>query len=170
MSKTCNKNDNSGRASHVNPLIIDVMKVNSSLPGCICARILKRQITVGVAAIIAAVFLSPVILTRAADTNAPASSATNGTVQTSPTQTTGSLKHGGKAKLAKKGDPKKEKRQLSGAELYAVNCNRCHPERDPSEFTAAQWKTMMIYMRVRANLPAGQARAITRYLEDQAGQ
>ena len=64
----------------------------------------------------------------------------------------------------------KERKQLSGAELYAINCNRCHPERDPSEFTSAQWETMMIYMRVRANLPASHARAITKYLQDQAGQ
>jgi hypothetical protein len=35
--------------------------------------------------------------------------------------------------------PKKPqmKRPLTGAELYSVNCNRCHPERYPTERTAA---------------------------------
>ena len=58
---------------------------------------------------------------------------------------------------------------LSGATLYAINCSRCHQERYPKEFTAAQWKTIMIHMRVRANLPAAQAREIMKYLQDEAG-
>ena len=42
--------------------------------------------------------------------------------------------------------------------MYAINCARCHPERYATEFTAAQWKTIMLHMRVRANLPAAQAK------------
>ena len=61
------------------------------------------------------------------------------------------------------------KKKLTGAELYAVHCNRCHPERYPTEFTAAQWKTVMIEMRVRANLPADQAKAILKYLQEDSG-
>ena len=59
--------------------------------------------------------------------------------------------------------------KLTGAELYAVNCNRCHPERYPTEWNSAQWQTIMIHMRVRANLPAAQAREILKYLKEDSG-
>ena len=65
---------------------------------------------------------------------------------------------------------KKPERKLSGAELYSMHCNRCHPERYPTERTAAQWKTIMLHMRVRANLPAEQARTILKYLQDNSGR
>lgn len=64
---------------------------------------------------------------------------------------------------------KKPVKKLTGAELYAVNCNRCHPERYPTEFNSAHWKTLMMHMRVRANLPAKQAKEIIRYLQDESG-
>jgi mono/diheme cytochrome c family protein len=57
----------------------------------------------------------------------------------------------------------------SGAELYAINCNRCHPERSAVERNAAEWQTIMIHMRVRANLPAAQANAILSYLQADSG-
>ncbi len=62
-----------------------------------------------------------------------------------------------------------QKKKLSGADLYAIHCNRCHPERYATEFTPAQWKTIMTHMRVRANLPADQAKAILKYLQEDAG-
>ncbi len=62
-----------------------------------------------------------------------------------------------------------KKKKLTGAELYALNCNRCHPERYATEWTSAQWKTLMLHMRVRANLPASQAKAILKYLQEDAG-
>lgn len=62
------------------------------------------------------------------------------------------------------------KRQLSGAELYSMHCNRCHPERYPTERTAAQWKTIMLHMQVRANLPVGQSRLILKYLQENSGR
>jgi hypothetical protein len=61
-------------------------------------------------------------------------------------------------------------KQLSGAELYSMHCNRCHPERYPTERTAAQWKTILLHMRVRANLPAEQSRTILKYLQDNSGR
>ena len=64
--------------------------------------------------------------------------------------------------------PEKRK-ELTGAELYAVNCNRCHPERYPTEFTSSQWKTLLTHMRVRANLPAKQAKKILKYLQEDSG-
>jgi cytochrome c5 len=60
--------------------------------------------------------------------------------------------------------------KLSGAELYSMHCNRCHPERYPTERTAAQWKTILLHMRGRANLPAEQARTILKYLQDNSGR
>jgi hypothetical protein len=61
-------------------------------------------------------------------------------------------------------------KKLSGAELYSMHCNRCHPERYPTERTAAQWKTILLHMRVRANLPAEQSRTILKYLQDNSGR
>ena len=69
-------------------------------------------------------------------------------------------------KQAEKKPPKK----LSGAELYAIHCNRCHPERYAPERTAEQWKTILLHMRTRANLPAQQARAILQYLQEDSGK
>jgi len=73
------------------------------------------------------------------------------------------------AKAAAKEPAKPAAKKLTGAELYAINCNRCHPERYPTEFTASQWETIMIEMRVRANLPARQSREILKYLKEDAG-
>src|ERR1700722_20350349 len=64
----------------------------------------------------------------------------------------------------------KRKHQLTGAELYSMHCNRCHPERYPTERTAAQWKTIMLHMQVRANLPPSQARMILKYLQENSGR
>ena len=62
------------------------------------------------------------------------------------------------------------KRQLSGAELYSIHCNRCHPERYPTERTAAQWKTILLHMEVRANLPRSQSKLILKYLQENSGR
>jgi cytochrome c5 len=59
---------------------------------------------------------------------------------------------------------------LSGAELWTLNCNRCHMIRSPGEFTAAQWQTILMHMRVRANIPAAQAREIQKFLQSGAGK
>ena len=72
------------------------------------------------------------------------------------------------AEPEKKADPKKAPKKLTGAELYAINCNRCHPERYPTEFSSAQWETIMLEMRVRANLPAAQSKEILKYLKENA--
>lgn len=59
---------------------------------------------------------------------------------------------------------------LTGAELYSMHCNRCHPERYPTERTAANWKTIMLHMQVRASIPGNQARLILKYLQDNSGR
>lgn len=64
----------------------------------------------------------------------------------------------------------KVKIRLTGAELYSINCNRCHQERYPTERTGAQWKTIMLHMQIRANIPVSQARLILTYLQDNSGR
>jgi hypothetical protein len=64
---------------------------------------------------------------------------------------------------------KKAEKKLTGAELYAINCNRCHAERYPTEFNSGQWQTLLTHMRVRANLPAKQAKEILKYMKEEAG-
>jgi len=66
--------------------------------------------------------------------------------------------------------PAAVKKQVTGAELYSMHCNRCHPERYPTERTAAQWKTIMLHMQVRANLPVEQSTLILQYLQDNSGR
>ena len=55
---------------------------------------------------------------------------------------------------------------LDGERLYAINCSRCHSERYPTERTDAQWKTLIMHMQVRANLPPEQARKILKYMKE----
>jgi hypothetical protein len=74
------------------------------------------------------------------------------------------------AATSPKTNPENPPKKISGAELYSMHCNRCHPERYPTERTAAQWKTIMLHMRVRANLPGDQARLILKYLQDNSGR
>ena len=62
------------------------------------------------------------------------------------------------------------KYKLTGAELYSINCNRCHQERYPTERTGAQWRTIMLHMQVRANIPVSQARLILQYLQENSGR
>jgi hypothetical protein len=73
------------------------------------------------------------------------------------------------SKPAKEPKNKSEKKKLTGAELYAMHCNRCHPERYATERSTAQWKTLMLHMRVRANLPANQSKTILKYLQEDSG-
>jgi len=73
------------------------------------------------------------------------------------------------AEPEKQTDQKPAPKKPTGAELYAINCARCHPERYATEFTPAQWKTIMLHMRVRANLPAAQAKEILKYLQEDSG-
>lgn len=59
---------------------------------------------------------------------------------------------------------------LSGIELWTMNCNRCHTYRGPNEYTAAHWQNILLHMRVRANIPAAQAREILKFLQQGAGK
>jgi mono/diheme cytochrome c family protein len=67
--------------------------------------------------------------------------------------------------LARDAEPR-PKKKLTGEQLYAINCNRCHAERYATERTDAQWKTVMLHMRTRAQIPAEDAKAILKYLQE----
>ncbi|HZL43052.1 MAG TPA: hypothetical protein VFD66_07200 [Verrucomicrobiae bacterium] len=60
-------------------------------------------------------------------------------------------------------------KKVTGAELYQIHCNRCHPERYATEWNSGEWKTLMTHMRVRANLPPAQAKQILKYLQEDSG-
>ena len=106
------------------------------------------------ALVAAAIYVAPVTLARGADAK---------TEKTAKAD----------KKAEKKNDTEKTtkavKKQMSGAELYSIHCSRCHAERYATEFTASQWQTIGTEMRVRANLPAAQARAIMKYLKEDSG-
>ena len=55
--------------------------------------------------------------------------------------------------------------QLSGQELWSMNCQRCHNMRSPVMYTNAQWEVIVHHMRVRANLTGADARAIADFLK-----
>jgi hypothetical protein len=111
----------------------------------------RLQAGVGLALLAGALYLAPALLVTGADT-----------------KTTDSKSKDAKATEANP-ETKTEKKKLTGAELYAMHCNRCHPERYATEWTAAQWKTLMTHMRVRASLPAAQAKELLKYLQEDSG-
>jgi mono/diheme cytochrome c family protein len=76
----------------------------------------------------------------------------------------------GKPAPVPKKPEKKPQKNLTGAELYAIHCNRCHPERYAPERTPEQWQTILLHMRTRANLPAAHAKAILKYLQEDSGK
>jgi mono/diheme cytochrome c family protein len=58
-----------------------------------------------------------------------------------------------------------EKKAPSGGELYAQNCGRCHEPRPPLERTDKEWRTLILHMRVRANLTGEDARRIVQFMQ-----
>ena len=115
---------------------------------------LRLRAWLGLAAMAAAVCAVSGVLAACADPQSPGASATDAKKE---------------AKEAKETKEKKPAKKLTGAQLYAIHCNRCHAERYPTEFTPSQWKTVLTHMRVRANLPAAQAREILKYLQEESG-
>jgi cytochrome c5 len=82
-----------------------------------------------------------------------------------------SLYAGGDTKAEQKssaGATPAETQKLSGQDLYTINCNRCHAQRYPREWTPSQWKTLIMHMRIRANIPADQAREILKYMQEES--
>lgn len=55
--------------------------------------------------------------------------------------------------------------QLSGQELWSMNCQRCHNMRSPIMYNSARWEIIVHHMRVRANITGADARAIAEFLK-----
>ena len=138
--------------SKIEALIHRTMKTTNRI------RLLKLRVQTALGLTVVSAALAPLTLVTAAeptDAKAPKTEKTAGKAA--------------EADSSKK-KPTAAPRKLSGAELYSMHCNRCHPERYPTERTAAQWKTILLHMRVRVNLPAEQARTILKYLQDNSGR
>ena len=52
-----------------------------------------------------------------------------------------------------------------GAREWSAYCGSCHNARPQSECSPGEWDTIMLHMRVRANLPARDAEALLAYLK-----
>jgi cytochrome c5 len=118
----------------------------------------KPRLRTALALAVVSAALAPLALATAAEDKGETASKTDKPAEQSSAAETSKAK------------PKIAPKKLSGAELYSMHCNRCHPERYPTERTAAQWKTILMHMRVRANLPAEQSRTILKYLQDNSGR
>ena len=112
---------------------------------------LRLRVGAGLAVLASAIYAASITFVTGADTKAPDAKSADA----KPDQ--------------KSGTKTEKKKKLTGAEVYAINCNRCHAERYPTEWTPAQWKTLMTHMRVRANLPAAQAKEVLKYLQEDSG-
>lgn len=52
-----------------------------------------------------------------------------------------------------------------GAREWGPYCGSCHNARPAGERSPAEWDTIMMHMRTRANVPAQDARALLEYLK-----
>jgi hypothetical protein len=52
-----------------------------------------------------------------------------------------------------------------GARLWSPYCGTCYNARPPGERSPAEWDTILLHMRVRENLPAGDAEALLAFLK-----
>lgn len=51
------------------------------------------------------------------------------------------------------------------AQLWADSCMHCHGSRSPSAYSDGEWETVMLHMRIRANLTAEEHRKIVEFLK-----
>ncbi len=54
---------------------------------------------------------------------------------------------------------------VSGAELWAQNCARCHSDISPARYSDAQWDVVMHHKRLRINLTGEDHRKIREFLQ-----
>lgn len=55
--------------------------------------------------------------------------------------------------------------EKTGAQLWGENCVRCHNAPSPPAFSDAQWETIALHMRVRANLTQEEVAKIVDFLK-----
>lgn len=66
--------------------------------------------------------------------------------------------------VAAEDEPTEKELFRRGAKMWFSYCGQCHNARPGGEFNRLEWDTLMLHMRVRANLPARDAEAIRVYL------
>lgn len=79
--------------------------------------------------------------------------------------TTGGAGSINNAKSEQPGAKKAVNPATGGAQLWAQTCGHCHNIRSPSSYSDAQWDVVMLHMRVRATLTAGEHKAILAFLK-----
>ena len=65
-------------------------------------------------------------------------------------------------------DNSKSSKEMSGVEIWANNCMRCHSLRDASTQTKAEWRVITQHMRLRGNLTGEESRKVLAFLESGA--
>ena len=70
----------------------------------------------------------------------------------------------GLSTVAAENEPTDTQLFLKGAKLWGAYCGLCHNARAGSEFNRLEWDTLLLHMRVRANLPAADAEALRVFL------
>ena len=70
----------------------------------------------------------------------------------------------GLSTVAAQSEPADTQLFLKGAKLWGAYCGLCHNARPGSEFNRLEWDTLLLHMRVRANLPAEDAEALRVFL------
>jgi len=66
--------------------------------------------------------------------------------------------------VAAQDEPTEKELFRRGAKIWPYYCGHCHNARPGGEFNRLEWDTLMLHMRVRANLPAKDAEALRVYL------
>lgn len=66
--------------------------------------------------------------------------------------------------VAAESEPTDTQLFLKGAKLWGVYCGLCHNARAGSEFNRLEWDTLLLHMRVRANLPPEDTEALRVFL------
>ncbi len=55
--------------------------------------------------------------------------------------------------------------EKSGAQYWGETCNRCHLAPSPADYNDADWETISLHMRVRANLTEKEVKKIEAFLK-----
>jgi mono/diheme cytochrome c family protein len=66
--------------------------------------------------------------------------------------------------VAAESEPTETQLFLKGAKLWGAYCGLCHNARAGGEFNRLEWDTLLLHMRVRANLPPEDAEALRVFL------
>lgn len=66
--------------------------------------------------------------------------------------------------------PEQAVAQRSGVEIWSQTCGNCHVIQPANRYTADQWSSIMVHMRIQARLPDADADAVLQFLQGGARQ